>query len=157
VSQQREQCCERPWLRPCGFNLVNDTMTEVCENCGTVTEPYAPEVGQAVFGNPSAKYDFDAMPDHYAVEAMLQLLGYFTGVEERYAPISNTVFEMRPYYWGDDEGECDKPNFRHRESGLEIRWYKHIGRGMSVNKHVCPKCFLPIFAECMNSLREVRP
>lgn len=44
------------------------------------------------------------------------------------------------------------PNFRHHASGLEIRWYKYLSRGMSVNKHICPVCFRDIFVDCMNSI-----
>lgn len=40
-------------------------------------------------------------------------------------------FEYRRYYWGDEEHECSLPNLAFRE--VRINWYKHIGRGMSVN------------------------
>lgn len=44
------------------------------------------------------------------------------------------------------------PNFRHKVSGFELRWYKHIGRGMSVNRPVTLEEFRIIFDECMASL-----
>lgn len=154
ASDQR--CCPASRVKAYSFNLVDGTRTDLCQNCGTKSEPYAPELGQALFGNPTCQHDFDAMPSSYAVEEMLNVLWHFVDGDS-YEPFSNDVFEMRPYYWGDVEEETDKPNFLHRASGLEIRWYKHIGRGMTVNKHVCPECFLPIFAECMNSLQGDRP
>ncbi len=80
------------------------------------------------------------------------MIAYYATGSEGDDHFKNEVFEINPYYWGDDETEAEKPNFKHYESGLEIRWYKHIGRGMSCNKHVCPECFWDIFAECMNSL-----
>lgn len=51
-----------------------------------------------------------------------------------------------------EECPIDWPNFRHYESGLEIRWYKYIGRGMEVNKDVSPAEWPIILVECINSL-----
>ena len=154
VMATEEKCCEHPKMRRYSMNFANDTQTDICEVCGKETEElYMPELGQAIFGNPWSGIDLDRMPHSYAVEQMISLLAYFATGEASYAgDISNDVFEMRSYYWGDDEVECAKPNFLHRASGLEVRWYKYIGRGMTVNRRVCPKCFLPIFAECMNSI-----
>lgn len=45
------------------------------------------------------------------------------------------------------------PNFRHKASGLEIRWYKYIGRGMSINRSVTLDEFRTIFDECVASLK----
>ena len=44
------------------------------------------------------------------------------------------------------------PNFHHFASGLEISWYKYIGRGMEVNKDVNLQEWTTIFIECVNSL-----
>lgn len=41
------------------------------------------------------------------------------------------------------------PNFHHKASGLEIRWYKYIGRGMSVNRPVTLEEFRRIYDECV--------
>lgn len=50
--------------------------------------------------------------------------------------------------------ECStrRPNFRHKKSGLEISWYKYIGRGMSANKP-CPD-FGKVIEECISSLKK---
>lgn len=39
------------------------------------------------------------------------------------------------------------PNFLHRASGLEVRWYRYIGRGMEVEN--LPSDLTPIFNECI--------
>lgn len=44
------------------------------------------------------------------------------------------------------------PNFRHFASGLEISWYKYIGRSMEINKDVNLQEWTTIFVDCINSL-----
>ena len=51
-----------------------------------------------------------------------------------------------------DECPIDWPNFRHFASGVEITWYKYIGRDMQINKEVTIQEWLAIFVECVNSL-----
>ena len=43
------------------------------------------------------------------------------------------------------------PNFRHKASGLEVRWYKWIGRDMEIVSPSAPN-YQAIFAECLASL-----
>jgi hypothetical protein len=42
------------------------------------------------------------------------------------------------------------PNFLHRASGLEVRWYKYIGRGMEVKN--LPADLTPVFNECLRDI-----
>jgi len=44
------------------------------------------------------------------------------------------------------------PNFKHYKSGLEIRWYKWIGRNMGYNKQISKKEWIKIFKECIKSI-----
>ena len=44
------------------------------------------------------------------------------------------------------------PNFKHHESGIEVRWYKYIGRSMEVSEPVDSGRWLAILGECMASL-----
>lgn len=62
--------------------------------------------------------------------------------------------EQEWYAENDHIPECPivVPNFRHFASGLEISWYKYIGRGMEVNKDVNLQEWTTIFIECVNSL-----
>lgn len=94
----------------------------------------------------------------------------FLGGEFGYGQeFKNDVFEMRPYYWGDctcgadetDEGvdhtkECALmlPNFKHYASGVELEWYKYIGRGMKANKDVGMFEFCDIIKECIESIKK---
>lgn len=63
----------------------------------------------------------------------------------------NDVFEMHPYWWGDEDAlEAYQPNFQCGD--IEIRWYKYIGRGMSVNRAVTREEIEVIFRKCCESL-----
>jgi hypothetical protein len=74
---------------------------------------------------------------------------------------------MRPYFWGDCPEECyevadhvegcptNLPNFKHNASGLEVRWYKYIGRSMEVSRDVTFVECLDLFAECARSLEDL--
>jgi len=54
----------------------------------------------------------------------------------------------------DHECPIIRPNFRHYGSGVEIRWYKYIGRGMNVNvARISRDYWRQIFQECRNSLK----
>lgn len=46
------------------------------------------------------------------------------------------------------------PNFRYIPSGLEIRWYKYIGRGMSANLKITAEAFGEISEACVRSLEQ---
>lgn len=45
-----------------------------------------------------------------------------------------------------------RPNFMHKASGVEISWYKYIGRGMEVPENLSRKEWRVIFNECLDSL-----
>jgi hypothetical protein len=60
--------------------------------------------------------------------------------------------EVRPYYWGEDEKEAEKPNFKFKD--VEIRWYKYPGRGMSCNVDWSEKEWRKWFEECLSHLRK---
>jgi len=47
-------------------------------------------------------------------------------------------------------------NFKHYKSGLEIRWYKWIGRDMEYNKKISNKEWKKIYNECIKSIRCIK-
>lgn len=47
-----------------------------------------------------------------------------------------------------------RPNFRHFKSGLEVWWYKYIGRSMESKNDVTYLEWLDILKECMLSVKE---
>lgn len=71
------------------------------------------------------------------------------GHTERYA-------EWRKANDHDPECRMVLPNFRHYASGLEIEWYKYIGRGMESNQDLTRREWNAILDECEDSvLRDI--
>lgn len=77
--------------------------------------------------------------------------------EEYDSPFQNTsnefktdTFEVKAYYWGDDEEEIDKPNFKCKD--VEIIWYKRLGRGTYINKRVSRRKMEKLYLKCLISI-----
>ena len=64
----------------------------------------------------------------------------------------NDVFVIRPYYWGDDEETADLPNFVHKPSGTEIRWYKYALRDAYCSRDLTVAQFKAMLDECARSM-----
>ena len=79
------------------------------------------------------------------------------------------VFEMHPQWWGDCTDGCPwetaeddtphsstckagRPNFLHKASGFEVRWYKWIGRSMELSREVSPAEWATILDECRKAV-----
>lgn len=78
----------------------------------------------------------------------------------------NEVFETIPFQWdcphdiGFGYGECPDdclmrmPNFRHFQSGLEVTWYKRVGRSTKSNIGMKDLDWYKIVVECLESVRD---
>lgn len=130
---------------------------------------YEPELGQALFGQPTQQYE---CPD--IIEAGLRCIhlvlndlngGKLTPFNNSGEHFTNDVFEVHAYYWGDcdcslnDTGDeyihksnCPviRPNFKCGD--LEVNWYKYLGRGMSINRQITIKEFNRLLLKCLKSL-----
>lgn len=117
---------------------------------------YQPEIGQALFGQPSQSY---AVPQ--IMEAVLNYISYRLDTvmwnihqKEYWGPFSNTgnsfkndVFEAIAYSWG----EAEQPyNFAWRD--LRISWYKNAWRGLSANMAITPQLASECLEDCIRSL-----
>jgi len=73
------------------------------------------ELGQMLFGNPTEEYSVPREkwmggPFQILIDAITEKTGE---KDYGYTPhFSNDFFIIRPYYWGDEEDEMDKPNFK---------------------------------------------
>lgn len=92
------------------------------------------------------------------VEAGLCYLDYILGiaVEDPDSPFQNTgavfecpVFTVRAYNWNEDAP--DLPNFEC--DGFEVRWYKYLGRGMTMNRKVDANEFFALIEKCVKYLK----
>jgi len=64
----------------------------------------------------------------------------------------NEVFVLRAYYWGNDEKVSRLPNFLHKPSGYEIRWYKYPLRDSYASQKLEIGDFNKILNECLSSI-----
>ena len=138
------------------------------------TEPsrrYTPELGQVVFGN---RWDTYECPEWFV--ALLEALGteieritHNNDPDDVRQPMANSgtelilsEFEARSYCWEDcicedsetinEHCRACKSNFHY--GNLEVRWYKHLGRGTSINKsELRPEEGVAIFRDCLEAVR----
>lgn len=119
---------------------------------------FNPELGQALFGNPTGSY---ALPEY--VEALF--FHILSEISRVYWNLNQESWScrytsdpgipgltVRPYYWGEDEDESVKPNFVF--SDVEIRWYKYTGRGMSCSHELTEKEWVKWFDACIKVIRD---
>jgi hypothetical protein len=75
------------------------------------------------------------------------------------AEYATDVFIMRGYVYPDDESGQDAPvNFEATVPGVgtvRLRWYKHLGRSMSVDRRLTPDQWIAVFNACLDSLRRI--
>lgn len=99
---------------------------------------YMPELGQMLLSN----NNFFSEEAYWATEGLVILKQIIDESKildwEDIYDYEGKKFAYRNYCWcdGDTAGHemgCP-PNFEHYESGLQIAWYKHCGRGVSANK-----------------------
>jgi hypothetical protein len=118
---------------------------------------------------------------HVKIERQLHALESLltNDVWDRTAKFKNDIFEFNSYYWGNcncdphpahgndmcltDNGLCDcndlhfatcpcsKPNFKSKD--FEVRWYKHIGRGMEYNRDISSCELLDMMKRCIASIK----
>lgn len=126
-----------------------------------IKKEFEPELGQAFFGNQFSEYSCQDFVEAglYLLEQELERVMWnihqkkfesaIIGGEDYSCP----VFEIHAYYWGDDEEEKKKPNFVCEN--FEIRWYKHFGRGMSMNLPLDANKFFFMINKCLKYLRDL--
>lgn len=122
------------------------------------SKPYEPELDQIMFDTPTDEFELGKL-ERWAV-SNLQKIAQLTKVEGlgdntggHGVKFQNDVFVMQNYHWcneGDDCKIAEMPNFKCGD--IEIRWYKYLGRGMSVNRQVTKEELTEAFQKCRDSL-----
>lgn len=121
---------------------------------------YMPELGQAMFGQPTQQYECPEWLEAYLwhIDKEIDRVMWNINQEEWDSPFANTgnsykndVFEVEAYSW--DDSEDQSYNFKWHD--IEISWYKYCGRGMSVNKKVTFKEGHQMLNECLKSIRKL--
>jgi hypothetical protein len=111
---------------------------------------YEPELGQACFGQPWQQHTVTGRLD-WALTAMAEI---WNVARDDGNPFSNSGashilpnFEIQAYSWGDDEQPY---NLAWRD--VRISWYKHCGRGATVNRAMADHEVVEMlreFADCL--------
>jgi hypothetical protein len=117
------------------------------------------ELGNMVFGHSRGAWQ---VPRNAAYEGPLDVLFEAAGLSSYGYPndpdadyFDNDVWSARSYWWGDEEApEADLPNFIHKPSGLELRWYKYPMRDSYFNREISPLEWFNIIQECVTSLQK---
>jgi len=122
-----------------------------------MAKKYEPELGQMAFGNPPS--EFVATWATNMLQVISDAIGKSqdTPDDDSYGyNYENDVFVMRKYYWGEEDDKASAPNFLYKKTGLEIRWYKYIGRGMSANVEKIPDNWDDILIDCLVSIKNAQ-
>ena len=118
-----------------------------------VEKYYQPEIGQAIFGNPTGSFALSQIGEAVFQCIWERLKVYYCNKNQRemdfYGNDDPQIpgLIVLPYHWGDCDCDENKP---HKEGclkvapnfvfdGIEIRWYKYPGRGMSCNQNLTPQ------------------
>jgi hypothetical protein len=122
---------------------------------------YEPELGQRCFGQPSQSYQ---VPNHLLaaikyIKEELERVMWNKNQDPTYSPFESVadkfvcpIFDVEAYSW--DE-EYEQPwNFRYNT--LEVSWYKHLGRGMSMSRsYFSPMDSAVMLDECLDYLNKI--
>ena len=119
-------------------------------------DAYTPELGQACFGNPWGAHAVSAIGEA-AIQAVIDDFSrvYWnvnqTPWEYATATIGGVCF--RPYWWGaDDAPGAELPNLCLEGDDLQVRWYKHPGRGTTATKAMSPADWATWLEKCLAAL-----
>ena len=121
---------------------------------------YVPELGQALFGQPTRKYPASNLLEAALVQIDNELSrAMWNNAQKEYpSPFGNTgnsfvcdVFEVYAYSWNKD---IPQPyNFRWRD--VDVSWYKYLGRGMSVNQELTNDKISAMLDECLIAVKNM--
>lgn len=126
------------------------------------------ELGQMLFSG-QADYRIDA-DDHIYVQKGLVVLSSFLaeakGTDEYDltgnvgGEFTSPEFDLRAYCWcdGDQHPDGCPPNFYHHATGFGVSWYKYLGRGTLLSRHISARDWSRILIQCLNHVgRNVEP
>lgn len=127
---------------------------------------FTPELGQALSSNTPWKAHELSRSQSEDLNELAEAIGRHRGdYQEGWGSLASNsgseeytgpVFDMRCYCWcdGDRPGheESCPPNFHHHATGIQVAWYKHAGRGASINQKISSAHWKRVIAECRDSV-----
>ena len=115
------------------------------------------EMGTLIFGHSRGEYEISRNWETFFCKSLdkmgLDNYGLVEGENNPYennrGGITTDLFEINPYYWGEDEDEAEKPNFIYYPTGYELRWYKYPLRDSYANKDLSFMEFADMIEKCV--------
>ena len=113
------------------------------------------ELGQIMYGNPVGEYTCPEFVEALIKYVLDEIERIFWNENQREwdhiedPKISNIKYNT--YYWGEDEEQASSPNFSY--DGVELRWYKHFGRSMTLNCEKSIEDWIKWFDKCLVEVR----
>ena len=130
-----------------------------------MAQGYVPELGQMVFGNPTGDFSVSAIGSAAVSSLLDDVSRVFWNRGQREVSFSNegdaeewnaygSGLEWHAYWWGGEEAaEAGRPNLVF--DGVEVRWYKHPGRGESVDREMSPDAWSEWLEAAIEAVRSV--
>ena len=114
------------------------------------------ELGNIMFGNSRGIYEvprghFEERFNDFLEAIGCDGYGYCKPSDEHKnirGGIKTSVFEINPYYWGDDEEEMTIHNFIYYTTRYELDWYKYPLRDSYSNKQLAYDEFSEMLDRC---------
>ena len=127
--------------------FLRDNIKEIMELLYRVDDM---ELGNMIYGNSRGKYSLNIYRDELQ-DIFVRWLAdnnfdeYGADMSkgqrstDRYGKYENDVFSIQPYYWGDEEEICSRPNFIYKPEDIQISWYKYPMRDAYSNVQLTPQ------------------
>lgn len=122
-----------------------------------MSEKYEPELGQAMFGQPSQEWGVPRIWEaalRAVGDELCRVMGNIHQAEYA-SPFGNTevkfecsAFTAEAYDWDEDR---EQP-FNFKWADVRISWYKYLGRGMSANRKLSADEASCMLDECLDYL-----
>jgi hypothetical protein len=108
---------------------------------------YFPEFSQAIFGNIWQPHE--AYWCKNGIMWLTETIRVSFGIDfDSEAEFESELFDLRPYYWGNEKSETKLPNFHYKPKDIQVFWYKYLGRGMTSNQKQIPIDWPSIITSC---------
>lgn len=116
------------------------------------------ELGQMMFAQNNQSYECEG----YVVALLKDIANEMSRIRQNNndytLPFSNDgsayvgkTFEVRAYDWKEDP----EYNYNFKYKDIEVSWYKHLGRGDTINRLISKEEAISMYNDCMKSLRKL--
>ena len=121
------------------------------------------ELGNMIFGNSRGIYgvprgDFEDAFYEFIDKIHCDEYGFYCK-DDQYknsrGGITTKIFEINPYYWGNDEYEASRHNFIYSPTNYELDWYKYPLRDAYSNQNLLYEEFKTMLDNCEEYYHEL--